>query len=137
MKSTLSFNDLVQRRMFLLVLAIFLLSTSFSFGNGLRGVNYVVSPSFDPIGYALKKVISNLWLVFIVGYAIVGLFRFRTGIVFSKIHLFAVLAEITLDELPYYIDWLVHLILVISILSFLANIIYAFVTRKRDLKLTL
>lgn len=129
MRKTLSFNELLERRMFLLMGFLYLIAFSMT-SYGVRSFNQTVGYLFDPTYYFKVAMIYD-WVVFLCIYALIGLFRFKTNATLSKTHLFATLIVIILFEFQYFSKNLYFSILIISYLSFILNMIISLYRRNK------
>lgn len=117
------FNDLVQKRMFLLML---LTQVFFGYLGGVQhvAINRTVSWVWSITNWVFFAK-SYFWLIFIIGYGVLALLRFSTHKNLSKLHLLFVIITWVIDDVfPIDINIIV-LLNVVSILIFLFNFIWS------------
>jgi hypothetical protein len=78
------FDKLVQKRMFLLIIILVMISTYF--GGIQTGYNRILSWAYD-FSFWIFVVKPFLWLAFLIGYGIIALLRYRTNKKLSIFHL--------------------------------------------------
>ena len=95
-----------------------------------RSFNQTIGPLFDPT-YYLKVIMIYDWAIILTLYALIGLLRFKTSVILSKIHLFTTITLIIIFEFQFIFDGAYFLILFLSYLSFILNIINSLYRREK------
>lgn len=119
----MTFKELVQKRMFLLIILILMFYGYFS-GIESIGLNKTVGWTWD-FSNIFFLINNSLWILFPIGYGILALFRFYTHKNLSLAHLIVIsLAFIADSILNVHLNLLLILNL-ISVFIFFINFIWA------------
>jgi hypothetical protein len=126
----MTFNELVQKRMFLLMISLVVF---FGYFGGIQnvGINKTVGWAWDITHYLFFAKIYFL-PIYIVGYGILTLLKYLTHKNISKAHLILVILTFLVDDI-FTIDLQLIIILnLISMVVFLLNFVWAI--RNRNFK---
>ncbi len=125
------FDDLFQKRMFLLILLIYIFFSLFT-GQKEFGINKTVGWAFDFYETMSPLIFIFLFFLFFILYSIIAICKWRTNKTLSMIHIVTILISIYFFEI-YRIGFL-QFCNFLSILIFLTNIISSFINRKSHIK---
>ncbi len=122
-KPMMSLVDLIERRMFLLIITLILLSVIFG-GSQLTGVNKTLGWIWDASNWIYWFSYFN-WVI-LVGYGFLALKRYKSNKYFSGMHLVLILFSFLIYELFHYsINWIVivnTLMIIIFIINFIISV---------------
>ncbi|MBP0905850.1 hypothetical protein [Mariniflexile gromovii] len=127
----MTFDKLVQKRMFLLI--IMLLMITIYFGGIQTGYNRTLGWAFD-FSYWILIVKPFLWLAFLIGYGILALLRYWTNKKLSIFHLILIGLTFIAEDILDSDSRLTLTLMLISTIVFIINFVWAI--RNRKIKLT-
>lgn len=122
----MTFDQLVQRRMLLLVTLMLMLLTYIG-GIGSVGINKTVGSAWDITNFTFYAK-NGSWIVFIVGYAILALLKYRTHKVLSIVHL--ILITLIFISTNILTSSLIMILTMLSIVIFILNFVWSIMHRK-------
>ncbi len=122
----MTFDKLVQKRMFLLI--IMLLMISIYFGGIQTGYNRTLGWAYD---FSFWIFISKpfLWLAFLIGYGILALLRYWTNKKLSISHLILIGLTFIAEDIVNSDSRLTLTLMLISIIVFVMNLIWTIKNR--------
>lgn len=123
----MTFDKLVQKRMFLLT--IMLLMISIYFGGIQTGYNRTLGWTYD-FSFWIFIIKPFLWLAFLIGYGILALFRYWTNKKLSISHLILIGLTFIAEDILNSDSLLTLTLILISTIVFATNIIWAIKNRK-------
>lgn len=119
----MSLIDLIERRMFLLIITLVLLSVIFG-GSHQVGVNKTLGWVWDASNWIYWFSYFN-WII-LGGYGFLAFKRYKSNRYFSGIHLVLILSSFLIYELFYFnINWIVivnTLMIIIFIINFIISV---------------
>ena len=127
----MTFDKLVQKRMFLLI--IMLLMIFIYFGGIRTGYNRTLGWAYD-FSFWIFMVQSFLWLAFLIGYGILAILRYWTNKKLSISHLILITLTFIAEDILNSDSRLILTLMLISIIVFLMNFVWAI--KNRNIKLT-
>lgn len=127
----MTFEKLVQKRMFLLI--IMLLMISIYFGGIQTGYNRTLGWSYD-FSFWIFIVKPFLWLAFLIGYGILAILSYWTNKKLSISHLILIGLTFISEDILNSDSRLTLTLILISIIVFLINFVWSI--KNRNLKLT-
>ncbi len=122
----MTFDKLVQKRMFLLV--IMLLMISIYFGGIQTGYNRTLGWAYD-FSFWIFVVKPFLWLAFLFGYGILALLRYWTNKKLSIFHLILIGLTFIAEDILNSDSRLILTLMLISTILFFMNFIWAVINR--------
>ena len=128
----MTFDKLVQKRMFLLIILLLMIFTYIG-GNGNIGINKTIGWAWD-ISDWLFFARNGSWLIFIIGYGFLALLKYWTNKNLSKLHLILITLTFVADDILNIDLRLILTLNVVSVVVFLMNFIWSI--RNRNVKLT-
>ncbi|CAM4245431.1 hypothetical protein [Zobellia nedashkovskayae] len=128
----MTFDKLVQKKMFLLAIFLLMVSTYFG-GNEQMGINKTVNWQWD-ISNWIFFIKGWTYLISVVGYGIIAILKYWTNKFLSILHL-VLLSLVFLTEDILCMDLrLIVMLNIISIVVFLLNVIWTIRNRNRNVE---
>ncbi len=118
----MTFDKLVQKRMFLLIIMLLMISTYF--GGIQTGYNRTLGWAYDFI-FWIFIVKPYLWLAFLIGYGILAILRYWTNKKLSISHLILVGLTFISEDIMNSDSRLTLTLMLISTIVFLMNCVWA------------
>ncbi|WP_425077868.1 hypothetical protein [Psychroserpens sp. S379A] len=128
----MTLNELVQRRMFLLTVLLFVFIGYFG-GISNVGINKTVGWAWDITSW-LYFIRVYFIPIFIIGYGILALMKYSTHRNLSIFHLILITLTLILDDMVSLTLSIVIILNLISLLTFLTNFIWSIRNRNSKLK---
>lgn len=125
------FDNIFQKRMFLLILLIYILFSLFTMQKEF-GINKTVGWAFDFYEIMSTLIFIFLFFLFFILYSIIAICKWRTNKTISMIHIATILISIYFFEI--YRIGILQLCNFLSVLIFLINVIWTFNNRKKQIK---
>ncbi|KGO79298.1 hypothetical protein Q762_14480 [Flavobacterium cauense R2A-7] len=125
------FDNLFQKRMFLLVLLIYIFFIFFIMPKDY-GINKTVGWAWDFYEFYSPLIFISLFYLFFIFYSIIALCKWKTNKTISIVHFITILISIYFFE--FYSFGFLQLCNFLSILLFLINIIWSFINRQSNIK---
>ena len=123
----MTLNKLIQRRMFLLV--ILLLMISIYFGGIQTGYNQTLGWVYD-LNIWIFIIQPFLWFIFLTGYGILALLRYWTNKKLSISHLILIGLTFILGDILNFDSRLTLTLMLLSSIVFIMNLVWAIKNRK-------
>ena len=127
----MTFDKLVQKRMFLLI--IMLLMISIYFGGIQTGYNRTLGFAYD-LSFWIFIVKPFLWLAFIIGYGTLAILHYWTNTKLSISHLILIGLAFIAEDILNADSRLTLTLMLISAIVFVMNLIWTI--KNRNIKLT-
>ena len=128
----MTFDKLVQKKMFLLAIFLLMVSTYFG-GNEQMGINKTVNWQWD-ISNWIFFIKGWTYLISVVGYGIIAILKYWTNKFLSILHL-VLLSLVFLAEDILYMDLLLIVLLnIIARVVFILNVIWTIRNRNHNAK---
>lgn len=126
----MTFDKLVQKRMFLLVILLLMISTYFS-GDEQTGINKTVNWEWD-ISNWIFFLKGWTYLIAVIGYGIIAILKYSTNRLLSILHI-ALLSLVFLAEDVLFLDLrLIVMLNIISIVVFILNVMWTIKNRNHN-----
>ena len=126
----MTFDKLVQKRMFLLIIILLMISTYF--GGIQTGYNRTLGWAYD-FSFWIFVVKPFLWLAFLIGYGILAVLRYWTNKKLSILHLILIGLSFIAEDILNSDSRLTLTLILISIIVFVINLIWTI--KNRNIKL--
>ena len=123
----MSITELIEKRMFLLILATILLSIILGGGHPV-GINKTVGWAWDVSNWMYWFVYLN-WII-LFGYGFLSLKKYRSNRYLSGVHLILILVSFLINELLYFNINMIVIFNTVIIIIFIINLIIS-VSAKR------
>ncbi|MCK8482338.1 hypothetical protein, partial [Psychroserpens algicola] len=118
----MTFDKLVQKRMFLLIIMLLMISTYF--GGIQTGYNRTLGWAYD-FSFWIFVVKPFLWLAFLIGYGILALLRYWTNKKLSILHLILIGLTFISEDIMNSDSRLTLTLILISTILFLMNCVWS------------